>query len=118
MRRLGLIVAQAMGDAFSDPTTTLNCSYESASVYRKAAYGFGLTPAGLYQLTCQTGMSRFIGMIEIKSDSLPLLDVILDTTETNPEAAVFACVRRSGFPANADAVLDAIAKHLDAAKIS
>ena len=117
MRRLGLIVAQAMGEAFSDLSTTLNCSYKPASEYRKAAYGFGLSSEGLYQLACKTALSRFIGLVEIKSGSVPVLDVILDTTETNPEPAVFACVRRAGFPADGDAVLDAITKHLDAARI-
>jgi hypothetical protein len=63
-------------------------------------------------------MSRFIGIIEITAGATPVLDVIVDTTETNPESAVFACIKRSGFSADGDDVLNAIAKYLGAPAVS
>jgi hypothetical protein len=118
MRRLGLIVAQAIGDRFDDPLTTLDCRYELASRYGERAYGFGLSDNGIYQLECQTSMSRFVGLIEITSPSASILDVVLDTTETQSEPAVLACVCRAGFPADEKEFFQIIARYLGASPIS
>ena len=112
MRRLGLIVGQTIGEAFGNRTTTLNCRYELARKYAKRAYEFGLSAEGIYKLACQTPLSRYLGLVEVWSAAGPIVDVLLDTTEADPEAAVLACVKRSGMPAEFTAILDAIATHL------
>jgi hypothetical protein len=118
LRRLGLIVAQAVGDAFADPQTTLECRYELARTYLRRAHDFGISDDGLYRLLCQTPLSRFVGLIEISGPTGSILDVVVDTTETNPEAAVLACVKRSALTSKQAAVFNAIAKHLGTVGIS
>jgi hypothetical protein len=118
IRRIGLIVAQTIGDAFGEPTTTLNCRYELARKYGERAYEFGLSNDGIYKLACQTPMSRFLGIVEVRNASGPIIDVLLDTTEADAEPAVLACVTRNGMPAGGAAVLDAIAKHIGGQPIS
>ena len=117
MRRLGLIVGQAIGEEFGDRTTTLNCRYELARKYGAKSYEFGLSAAGIYKLTCQTPLSRYLGLVEVWSAAGPMVDVLLDTTEADPEAAVLACVKRSGMPADSGELIDAIAKNLGGATI-
>lgn len=117
MRRVGLQAAQAIGEYFKDPLTTLNCRYELGRRYVVKAYTFGLSDDGMYQLACRTALSRFIGLIEITGPNGPILDLLLDTTETNPEPAVLACVRRSGMKGN-DPLLAAIARHFGAPVVS
>jgi len=118
MRRLGVIIAQTIGEAFDDRTTTLNCRYELARKYGPRAYAFGLSQEGIYKLACQTPLSRFLGLIEVKSAAGPIMDVLLDVTEADPEPAVLACVKRDGMPAESGALLDAIVKHLGGSAIS
>ena len=80
--------------------TTLNCRYEMARKYAPQAYAFGLSPEGIYKLACQIPLSRLLGLIEVKSAAGPIMDVLLDTTEADPEPAVLACIKRNGMPAN------------------
>jgi len=94
MRRIGLLAAQTLGVALNEPKTTLHCRYEPARRYTSRCYEFGLSPEGLYMLTCQTALSRLGGMAEIAGPNGPLMDVLLDTTEANSEPAVIACVKR------------------------
>lgn len=117
MRKIGLIVAQAIGEVL-DPTATLNCRYELARRYGVRAYQFGLSEAGIYQLVCQTPQSRYLGIIEVRGAGGPVIDVLLDTTEANPDAAVLACVKRSALPPTGMAILNSIAKMLGAQAIS
>lgn len=94
MRRIGLLAAQTLGVALNEPKTTLHCRYEPARRYTAGCYEFGLTPEGLYTLTCQTALSRLVGVAKIEGPSGPLMDLLLDTTEANAEPAVIACVKR------------------------
>jgi hypothetical protein len=110
--RIGLIVAHAIGDAFGEPTTTLNSRYELAREYSRRAYAFGLSEDGMYALACQTPLSRFLGVIEVRTAVGPIIDVLLDTTEADAEPAVLACVKRESMPAMGTAVLNAIAKNI------
>jgi hypothetical protein len=66
-----LVNAQTIGEAFGDRTTTLNCRYELARKYDTRAYKFGLSAEGIYKLTCQTPLSRYLGLVEIWSAAGP-----------------------------------------------
>ena len=116
--RLGLIVAQTIGDAFGNRTTTLNCRYDLARNYGKRAYEFELSDEGMYALACQTPLSRFLGIIEVWNAAGPVIDVLFDTTEADPEPAVLACVKRKAMPPAGTRVFNAIAKHIGGRPIS
>lgn len=95
IRRVGLFVAQSMGEALGEPKTTLNCRYDPARQYVTKSFEFGLSADGLYALACRTALSRLIGVAEIAGPDGPLMDLLLDTTEANAEPAVLACVKRA-----------------------
>jgi hypothetical protein len=118
MRRVGLIVAQTVGEAFGGHTTTLNCRYELARKYGTRAYTFGLSSDGIYALVCRTPLSRYLGIVEIYNETGPMLDVLLDTTEADAEPAVLAMIKRAGFPGGSDLLLAAMAKNLGGSAIS
>ena len=118
MRRVGLGLAQAIGDAFADPQTTLDCRFELSRTYAKRIYEFGLSREGLYRAVCGTALSRYIGLIEIAGPPGPILDIVVDSTETNPESAVLSCIKRSGFPETQIKVFEAIEKYLGVVGIS
>jgi hypothetical protein len=117
MRRVGLQAAQAVGEYCGQPLTTLNCQYELGRHYVVRAYTFGLSEEGMYQLACRTALSRFLGLIEISGPDGPILDLLLDTTETNPEPAVLACIERNAIKGNGP-LLEAIARYFGAPVIS
>ena len=100
LRRVGLVVAQAIGEGLSDPFTTLDCTFVGSQKYTERIYEFGLSSDGLYRAVCGTALSRYIGLIEIAGGNGPVLDIVVDSTEKNSEAAVLACIRRSGFPSD------------------
>ena len=112
LRWLGPEIAQAIGDAFADSQTTLNCRFEVSRNYAKQAYTFDLSSEGLYKIVCGTALSRHIGLIEIASPKGPILDIVVDSTESNAESAVLACIKRSGFPNSQFEVLEVIANYL------
>ena len=109
IRRIGLLAAQAVGLALSEPQTTLECRYDFARRYITSAYTFGLSDQGMYALACQTPLSRLVGVAEIARPGGPVIDVLLDTTEANPEPAVLACVKRTAL-GNEDDLLRALAR--------
>lgn len=94
MRHVGLFAAETLGVALKEPRTTLHCRYEPARRYTSRCYEFGLSSDGLYALTCQTALSRLVGIAEIAGPDGPLMDLLLDTTEASAEPAVIACVKR------------------------
>lgn len=114
MRQLGLYVADAAGALFPqfNRAVTLSCRYRRATEYRAAAYGYGLSDAGAYRLACEAVFSRYLGVIEISSPTGPLFDVLFDTTETDADLAVRACVRREQIPDGGETHLQAIARWL------
>lgn len=116
IRRIGLLAAEAVGVALPEPQTTLECHYDFARRYITNAYTFGLSDQGMYALACQTPLSRLVGVIEIAGPGGPLVDVLLDTTEANPEPAVLACVKRSAL-GNEDDLLRALARYFGAKPI-
>ncbi len=116
LRRIGLLAAQTIGDAFSERQTTLECRYELACSYVTRAYTFGLSDEGMYAIACQTPLSRIVGVIEISGPSGPIIDLLLDTTEANPEPAVLACIKRAALQKE-DNLLRALAKYFGAKPI-
>ena len=70
--------------------------FSKGTTYRASAYDFDLSLEGLREFTHETVLSRYIGVIALVTDSGPVADVILDATETDPNPAVLAVVRREG----------------------
>ena len=118
LRRVGLVVAQAIGEGLSDSYTTLDCTFVRSQKYLERIYKFGLSSEGLYRAVCGTALSRYIGLIEIAGRDGPVLDIAVDSTEQNPEAAVLACIRRSGFPSRRMKLFHNVARHLGVDGIS
>ena len=112
LRKTGIYVAQVMGALSSDRRITLDCHFEYSYTYVKRIYEFDLSSDGLYRAVCCTSLSRYIGLIEIAGPDGPILDVIVDSTETNSESAILACIKRSGFPGTSHNLFETIAKHL------
>ena len=118
LQRIGLNVAHAIGEAFTEPKTTLDYRFELSRTYAKRIYGFGLSSEGLHRAVCGTVLSRYIGLIEIAGPAGPMLDIVVDSTETNPESAVLSCIKRSGFPETQIKVFEAIEQYLGVVGIS
>ena len=118
LRRSGLNIAQAIGTAFAEPQTTLDCRFELSRTYVRRIYTFGLSGEGLYRAVCSIALSRYIGLIEVTGPAGPILDIVVDSTETNSESATLACIKRSGFPNTQIKVFEAIAKYLGVVGIS
>ena len=118
LRRPGLNIAQAIGKAFVEPQTMLDCRFELSHTYAKRIYKFGLSSEGLYRAVCGTVLSRYIGLIEITGPDGPILDIVVDSTEANSESATLACIKRSGFPETQIKPFEAISKYLGVVGIS
>ena len=118
LRKTGVYVAQVMGVILSDRGIVLDCHFEYSCSYVKRIYEFDLSRDGLYQAVCCTALSRYIGLIEIAGSNGPVIDVIVDSTETNSESAILACIKRSGFPDSKHHLFEAIANHLGVVGIS
>jgi len=116
MRALGLNLAQAIGQLFPEfsKRITFRCSYCFASKYRRSATQIGLSAAGLYGLNCEIPLSRYIGLIELSVPEGPLLDVLLDATETRANPSVLAFVVRQKFSSKHVPQLGLVAKNTDA----
>ena len=97
MLEVGRLVAQAVGmsllDAGIEPI--LDCRYAKSVDYRHDALAFGLSEAGNHVLQCELLLSRYVGVVELSTAEEPLLDILLDTTETDPNPSQLACVLRS-----------------------
>ena len=117
MRTLGIPLANAVGILFNR-TVELNCRYDVASSYRTRAFQFDLNDDGAYLLAHGLVLSRYIGLIELSDDEGPLLDVLLDSTETVANPSVLACVVRRSLDADAEAALFHLSRRLAAAHVS
>ena len=117
MRSLGFLIANATG-VLLGRIVDLNCRYDVASSYRARAFQFDLTDDGAYLLAHALVLSRYIGLIELSDDEGPLLDVLLDSTETIANPSVLACVVRRSLDADAEEALSHLTQRLAAAFIS
>ena len=117
MRSLGFPIANATG-VLLDRTVDLNCRYDVASSYRARAFQFDLTDDGVYSLAHALVLSRYIGLIELSDDEGPLLDILLDSTETVANPSVLACVVRRSLDADDDEALAHLSQRLAAAHVS
>jgi hypothetical protein len=100
MRSLAAAIGQATAmllPQFKD-MVIMDCYYLRGTAYRERAFQSGLSGDGLYKLLCSLALSRYIGIISISVPDGPLLDVILDATETQANPSVLACVKRSLWP--------------------
>ena len=118
LRRLGLTIAGVISVAFKEPETTLDCRFEFSHTYITRTHKFGLSRKGLYRTVCGTALSRYIGLIEVSGPDGPMVDIVVDSTETNPESAVLACIKRIGFPNARIKVFEDLAKLLGVPGIS
>lgn len=118
LRKLGLVISQVIGVAFSGPQTTIDCQFELSRSYAERIYRFDLSNEGLYRAVCGTVLSRYIGLIEVVGPHGPVLDFVVDTTERNAESAVLACIKRSGFSNTHINLLEEIAELLGVVAIS
>ncbi len=112
MRQLAIPVANAFGQLFNEfaGTVTFSCRYFLATEYNAAAFEFGLSQDGIYELNCKTALSRYVGVIEVSAAQGPLLDILLDATEAQPVAR--AIVRRRLLPAARNPAVAAVARKL------
>ena len=117
MRSLGFPIADATG-VLLDRTVDLNCRYDVASSYRARAFQFDLTDDGAYLLAHALVLSRYIGLIELSDDEGPLLDILLDSTETVANPSVLACVVRRSLDADAEEFLSHLSQRLAATHVS
>jgi hypothetical protein len=119
LREVGLSIAEFAGQYLADvvPEVILACRYITSTAYKRAAFEFPLTPAGLRKLLCSLPLSRYLGIVEISSRECPLFDVVLDTTETNGNPSVLACVARVGNVPKVHTALDNLATPLAGAVI-
>jgi hypothetical protein len=119
MRGLAVPLAQATAQIlpqFNDQVT-INCFYLRGTAYRARAFEYGLSDDGLYTLLCGLVLSRYIGIIEITAPNGPLLDILLDATETQANPSVLACVRRATWPDNSFQRLRHLATQLGAPSV-
>lgn len=116
MRALGLSLAQATGQLMPnlDKKVTLGYRYVLAPEYRVAALGFGLSDEGAYALSCQTVLSRYVGLLEFTGPNGPLYDVLMDSTETPANPAALACVCRHGLASKELEIVDSFARKIGA----
>ena len=117
MRSLGFSIADATG-VLLGRFVDLNCRYDVASSYRASAFQFDLTDEGAYSLAYALVLSRYIGIIEVSDDEGPILDVLLDSTETVANPSVLACVLRRGLDAAAEEELFHLSRRLAAAFVA
>jgi hypothetical protein len=119
MRGLGFAMAQActmLLPAYKD-LVVLDCVYRLASAYRKTAYKFGLSKDGLYTLLSGIALSRYIGVIRLYCPSGPLMDLLVDATETQANPSVLACVKRHAWPNDELGKVNSLAKIVGACAI-
>jgi len=97
MLEIGRVVAQAIGVTLHNEgiSVVLKARYALAVKYRESVSTFGLSEAGNYELLCSVVMPRYLGVIEICSDKEPIADLLLDTTETEPNPSQLAFILRA-----------------------
>jgi hypothetical protein len=102
MRALAAPIAQATAKIlpqFRD-LVTMQCRYLCGTTYRESAFQYALSDDGLYTLLCSLVLSRYVGVIEITVPDGPLVDMVLDATETQANPSVLGCVRRRLWPSS------------------
>ena len=97
LRVLGLEIAQAVAAAIPNFSgLEVHTSFCRGAIYQSRAHDFDLSLEGLRELTHETVLSRYVGVIGLVAAGEPVTDVIVDATETSPNPAVLAIVRREG----------------------
>ena len=115
LRALAHEVAQTVAVVMPDlDRVEVHTSFCKGASYRTKAYGFNLSLEGIREFTHETILSRYVGLIELVTDNGPVVDVILDATETSPNPGVLAIVRRRAAPPAYGRLIHVIAEVLGA----
>ena len=115
LRVLAHEVAQAVAAAIPAlGELEVHTFFRRGAAYQAQAHGFNLSFKGLHELTHATVLSRYVGVIRLIASSGPVADVIVDATETSPNPAVLAIVRREGAPVAHGKRIRTVAKVLGA----
>lgn len=117
MRTVGFPIANAAG-LLLERTVDLDYRYVLASSYRARAFEFDLTDDGAYSLAHGLVLSRYIGLIELSDSEGPLLDILLDSTETVANPSVLACVVRRSLDDDAEKAFFHLSQKLAATHVS
>ena len=117
MRSLGFPIANATG-VLLGRIVDLNCRYEVANSYRSRALNFDLTDDGARLLAHGLVLSRYVGLIELSDEEGPLLDILIDSTETVANPSVLACVQRRRLDPDAESTLLHVSQQLAAEFVS
>lgn len=114
LRRLGHIVAQALGQALPEfkRSVTVTCRYVRAIDYCRRTLQSDITRSGVEQLTTQVALSRYLGLIETIGLHRPLVDVLLDCTEAVESPSVIAVVLRTNLSTATTATIKNLATSL------
>ena len=114
MRKLGLGLAAGVAQVLNqfDRVISLRCSYKKGVDYLSEAASFNLSAEGLYKLTCETVLSRYVGIVHLAAHGKPVVGFLLDATESGANPAVLACVQRSPLSANDSKSLGFVATRL------
>ena len=97
LRALALEIGQTVATIIPDfDGLRVHTRFCRGAIYSGRAYDFRLSLDGLRKLTHETVLSRYVGLIELVTDGGPVVDVIVDATETRPNPAVLAVLRREG----------------------
>lgn len=120
MRSLGVVIADLLGGQLAGlhQRVDLTCRYRQSTDYLQNAYSFALSDAGLLELVNSTVLSRYVGVIQLAGPDGPLVDVVLDATETQANPAVLCCVCRSALPRDAIGMITSIARRLGSTAIA
>lgn len=120
MRSLGVIIAEAVGERLPEllRKVDVSCRYRVSTEYQRIAFDFGLSDAGILELSSRTVLSRYLGIVQLEGPGGPLFDVLLDATETQANPSVLCCVSRHGLPAAGKPLLAFIARRLGGTLIS
>jgi hypothetical protein len=97
LREVGLVAADLIGRLLPNLAgqVILDSRYLKGVLYRRQAIDFGLTSEGNYQMQCKLALSRYLGAIELYTETEPIVDILVDATETRANPSVIACVVRS-----------------------
>ncbi len=119
LRRLGHIVAQALGDALPEfhGELAMTCRYVRATTYARRIVQSNISAEGIETVIGNLALSRYLGVIELHARERAVVDVLLDCTEAVESPSVIAIVLRSRASAATASTLQRLAGVLGAGVI-
>jgi hypothetical protein len=101
MRELGFSVAQALGDTPMPGLSgklVVSCRYELSVDFLRRTSSLGVSAQAAYRLLCETALSRYIGVVAVSGPEGPMIDILVDATETEANPFVLAFIQRCTLP--------------------